>query len=220
MKQLAAITCIVLFCTALGFSAADDSANFSGTWVLDSKKSDPKPIPITNLGAPGNAGGGMGGGMGGMGGGMGGMGGGMGGMGGGMGGMGGGFPGAKSKPPEANTPPPPLVIQQTGNTIQISGPSAFGAPAVQNFDLDKKENVEMIQVPNSDKPSEKKTKVSLKKNKLQIQEVTSSAQSKNDIKKEYSLSDDGKDLTVKTKTTFQMGMMVTQTEQKQVYHKQ
>jgi hypothetical protein len=133
--------------------------------------------------------------------------------------MGGGFPGAKSKTPQAPAEPVPLVIQHTGNTIQISN-TVYGKPIVENFDLDKPEKVESVPTPNSDKPSEKKTKLSLKKNKFQIQEKTSSAQNSNEVKKDYTLSDDGKDLTLKIKTTFQMGMMVTQTEQKMIYHKQ
>ncbi|NLV32238.1 MAG: hypothetical protein GXY47_13915 [Acidobacteria bacterium] len=209
--------CLVC-CLAFGVFAADGVGDFSGTWILDGKKSDPAPKFIANLGAPGSAdrgGGGFGGGMGGMGGGMGGMGGGMGGMG---GGFPGGFPGPKSKAPEAPAEPPPLVIEQTAGSIRVTN-TVNGRPIIENFPLDGEEKVEMVPVPNSEQQGKKKTKVSLKKNKLKIQEVTETAATRNEIKKEFELSDGGKTLTLKIKTTNQMGMMVNQTEQKLVYHK-
>ncbi|MBN2337063.1 MAG: hypothetical protein JXP48_00870 [Acidobacteria bacterium] len=207
--------CLVSF-LAFGLFAADSEGDFSGTWILDGKKSDPAPRFIANLGAPGSAdrGGGMGG-MGGMGGGMGGMGGGMGGMG---GGFPGGFPGPKSKAPEAPGEPPPLIIEQAAGSIRITN-TVNGRPIIENFPLDVEERVEMVPVPNSEQQGKKKTKVSLKENKFKVQEVTETASTRNEIKKEFKLSDGGKTLTLKIKTTNQMGMVVNQTEQKLVYHK-
>ena len=69
MKILSAVICFSVLCLTFYASAADDPVNFSGTWVLDSKESDPFPRPVMSLGAePGRGGGGMPGGPGGMGG--------------------------------------------------------------------------------------------------------------------------------------------------------
>ncbi len=212
MSYLAGL-CLVS-CLAISVSAADNAGDFSGTWILDGKKSDAAPRFIADLGAPGSADRG--------GGGMGGMGGGMGGMGGGMGGMGGGFPGGfpkpKSKTPAAPVEPPPLVIEQAADSIRITN-TVNGKPIVENFPLDGKEKVEAVPVPNSDQQGKKKTKVSLKGNKFKVQEVTETGAARNELKKEFELSDEGKTLTLKIKTMNQMGMMVNQTEQKLVYHK-
>ena len=60
MKMLSAIICFSVLCLTFCASAADDPVNFSGTWVLDGKESDPFPRPVMSLGAePGR--GGMGG---------------------------------------------------------------------------------------------------------------------------------------------------------------
>lgn len=194
-------------CLAISVSAADNAGDFSGTWILDGKKSDAAPRFIADLGAPGSADRGGGG---------------MGGMGGGMGGMGGGFPGRfpgpKSKAPQAPAEPPPLIIEQAADSIRITN-TVNGRPIVENFPLDGKEKVEAVPVPNSDQQGKKKTTVSLKENKFKVQEVTETGAARNELKKEFVLSDGGKTLTLKIKTTNQMGMMVNQTEQKLVYHK-
>jgi hypothetical protein len=93
-------------------------------------------------------------------------------------------------------------------------------PVVEAYKLDGKDVVEMIKVPNAENPLKRTTKVTLKKNKFEIRTVTPNPQGKNEIKKEYSLSKDGKVLTVKTSTRNQMGMNVFDTVQKQVYDKQ
>ena len=80
-------------------------------------------------------------------------------------------------------------------------------------------------------PVKRITQVSLKKNKLQVKQKTKNPAGDNETKKEYSLSKDGKQLTLFTKTTTvipapvipNMGPMaatVMQTEQKQIYNKQ
>lgn len=221
MKRLTAAICFSVFCLTLSASSAEDSTSFAGTWIQDMKESDDAPRPVTNLGAPTNAEGGMGG----MGGGfLGGMGGGFpGGMGGGFpGGIGGGFP--KSKADQPPREPAPLVIEQTESEIQIKnvvkGMGGADTPIVDTFKLDGKELVEMIPVPNAPKPLQRKTKVSLKKNKLQIKQTTATSQGDNEYKRDYSLSKDGKKLTLNIKTTIGMGLMVMQTEQKLVFNRQ
>ena len=151
----------------------------------------------------------------------------MGGMGGGMGGgfpggMGGGFPGGfpkpKSKAPTAPAEQPPLIIEQAADSIRITN-TVNGKPIVESFLLDGEEKVETVPVPNSDRQGKKKTKVSLKGNKFKVQEVTETGAARNELKRDFELSDGGKTLTLKIKTTNQMGMIVNQTEQKLVYHK-
>ena len=58
MKMLSAVICFSVLCLTFYASAADEPVNFSGTWVLDSKESDPFPRPVMSLGAePGREGG-------------------------------------------------------------------------------------------------------------------------------------------------------------------
>jgi hypothetical protein len=246
MKRWAAFIGVSVLILGLSVLAADQPVSLSGTWILDSKKSDPAPRPIMNLGAPGFNTGGMGGGMGGampgggmdggmpdggMGGGMpgGGMGGGMpgGGMGGGMpgGGMGGGMPGGGRGPGAAQSPEgnAPLVIDQTANEIKISRSVIMNgkeAPIVESYALDGKEIVETLPVPNTQESVKRTTKAILKKNKFEVHTVIPNPQGKYETKKEYSLSKDGKVLTVKTSTRRQMGMNVFDTVQRQIYDKQ
>jgi hypothetical protein len=210
MKQLTAIICFSVLCLAFSASAAEDPAGFSGTWIQDMKESDATPHPIMDLGAPTNVEGGMGGGF-------------PGGMGGGFpGGMGGGFPGGKPGQPAAE--PAPLVIQQTESEIQIKnmvkGMGGADTPIVESYKLDGKELVEMVPAPNSPKPLKRTTKVSLKKNKFQVKQTTATPQGDNEIKRDYSLSKDGKKLTLNIKTTIGMGLVVMQTVQKLVYNRQ
>jgi hypothetical protein len=212
--------------------AADQEQSFGGTWLLDSKNSDPYPHPIANLGAPGlgpgGQAGGMGGGMGGMGGGMGGMGGGMpgggmgGGMPGGMGGgrgMGGGTPGGgMGRGPQVANQNVPLVIEQTGNEIKMTRTMTVNGkemPFVETFKCDGSEQPATIPIPNSE-PAKTLTTATLKKGKLQIRTVTEYPKSKSEAKREFSLSKDGKTLTMKSSATSPFGEMV----QKQVYLKQ
>jgi hypothetical protein len=233
MKRVAMLAGIFVICVNLCAWAADDPANFSGTWILDSKNSDPFPHPIRDLGAPGMVvmPGGMGGGMpGGMGGGMpGGMGGGMpGGMGGGMpGGMGGGIPGGgmPGTMPGGGAggmkmaEPKPLVIQQNGSEVQISQTMIMNdkeIPMAEKYKLDGSEDVKMMPVPNIQEPVKVVTTATLKKNKIKTRRTTYIPKNKGDLKKEYSLSKDGKTLTVNTTNTTIYGDLV----QKQIYHKQ
>ena len=51
MKILSAVICFSVLCLTFYAFAADDAVNFSGTWVLDSKESDPFPRPVMSLGA-------------------------------------------------------------------------------------------------------------------------------------------------------------------------
>lgn len=217
MKQSILLACLVVLSFAFSGYAANASVDFSGEWLLDDQKSDPMPIPIRDLGAPGPGGGGgmMGGGGGMMGGGGGMMGGGGGFPGGGF--PGGGFPGAK---PPADNKPVPMVIRQSGTDIQITT-TVNGQPIIETYSYNGKEVVESVPpAPNSQDPGKKKTKATLKKNSLSIQQNTQYSQTENGFKKDYSLSSDGKTLTVKIKTTNRFGMMVNQTQQKLVYNKQ
>jgi hypothetical protein len=229
MKILSAVICFSVLCLTFYASAADDAVNFSGTWVLDSKESDPFPRPVMSLGAePGRGGGGMPGGPGG-GGGFGGPGG-----GGGFGGPGGGggVPGGKPVQPSE---PPPLVIKQTESEIEIAGTTkGMGGkdfPINEKFKLDGKDMEDMVPVMGSQNTVKRITQVSLKKNKLQVKQKTKNPAGDNETKKEYSLSKDGKQLTLFTKTTTvipapvmpnvgPMAATVMQTEQKQIYNKQ
>jgi hypothetical protein len=226
MKILSAVICFSILCLTFYASAADDAVNFSGTWVLDSKESDPFPRPVMSLGAePGRGGGGMPGGPGG-GGGM------PGGPGGGGGFGSGGVPGGKPSQPSE---PPPLVIKQTESEIEIAsttkGMGGKDFPLTENFKLDGKDMEDMVPVVGSQTPVKRITQVSLKKNKLQVKQKTKNPAGDNETKKEYSLSKDGKQLTLFTKSTMvmpaprmpnmaPMPATVMQTEQKQIYNKQ
>jgi hypothetical protein len=223
MKQLMVVICFSVVCLVFSASAAEDPAGLSGTWIQDMKASDAAPRPITNLNAPTNAEGGMGGGFGGgMGGGMGG--GFPGGMGGGLpGGMGGGLPGSKQGQPAPE--PGLLVLQQRESEMQIKNIAkgvggAADTSVVESYKLDGKEVVEMVPIPNSPKPLKQTTKVSLKKNKLQVKKTIAAPQGDQEIKRDYSLSKDGKQLTLEIKTTTGMGLTVMQMEQKLIYNRQ
>ena len=219
MEKTTLIIGIIVLCLSSGPWAAGQDADFSGTWILDAKNSDPFPRPIMNLSAPTNVE--MGGGFGGMGG----MGGGMppGGMGGGM--PGGGMPGAGpgGKGPQAPPEYGPLVIKQSSGDIQISTTMSMNGkemPLAEAYKLDGNEVVEKVPAPNSPDGLKKTTKVTLKKNKLQVRVAVFNPQGKNETRKDYSLSKDGKTMTLHTKTTSSMGMMVFQTEQKQIFTRQ
>ena len=247
MKILSAVICFSILCLTFYASAADDPVSFSGTWVLDSKESDLAPRPVMSLGAE-VAGRGGGGGMGGPGGGggMGGPGGGgdMGGPGGGgvggpggggFGGPGGRGGGARGGQPSQPSEPPPLVIKQTESEIEIAsitrGMGGKDFPVNEKYKLDGKDIEEMVPVMGSKNPVKRITQVSLKKNKLQVKQKTKNPIGDGETKKEYSLSKDGKQLTVFTKITTvmpapnmpnmpPMPATVFQTEQKQIYNKQ
>jgi hypothetical protein len=88
------------------------------------------------------------------------------------------------------------------------------------YKLDGTEKVQELKIPYTEDIIKMTTKVELKNNKFKIHSKSQSPRTTDDVKKELSLSDDGKKLTIKTKNTSQTGHMVMQTEQKQVYYKQ
>ena len=230
MKRAILVMGIAFLCLAVVGLAGEPVPNLTGTWVLDAKNSDPFLRPIKNLGAPGMTGGmpgGMGGGFpgGGMGGGMPG-----GGMGGGMpGGMGGGLPGpgAGAKGPGAGAggfkpPSETMVIHQTENEIEITRiieANGKEMPIKEKYKLSEGEQINMVPVPNVADPVKMVTKVSWKKNKMKIHTTSFYPNNKTETKKEYSLSKDGKVLTVNTSSNSNasaMGELV----QKQIYNRQ
>jgi hypothetical protein len=195
--------------------------------------------------------GGMGGGMGGMGGGMGGVGGGMGGMGGGMGrgGMGGGMGGgmAKEAPGSLQGSSAPMVIEQSETEIRITN-TVRGILIVDTYKLDGKTVNEVVdqqpgfggggragfgqqQQPTGEKVP-RATLAKLSKGTLDVKEVTSTSYGKSTVKKTFTLSKDGKVLTMRISTTTSaptsgmggMGGMGggggSSTSQKLVYNKQ
>ncbi|MBN1568959.1 MAG: hypothetical protein JXA73_14005 [Acidobacteria bacterium] len=224
MKRLATIAgfTIIFLCTNIW--AADTPVSFSGTWIINMEKSDAVARPIMGPGNSGvgdvsRGGGGFGGGMGMPSGGMGG-----GGFGGGMGMPPGGMGGPGGGPaPKAPQNPSPLVIEQTETDMKITsymkGMDGKDAPMVESFKLDEKDLVEMVPAPFSKEKVKKTTNTKLKKNKFQVRIETANAppaQGSAKLKKEYSLSKDGKTLTLEVSNN--MGFMPT--VQKLVYNKQ
>ncbi len=228
MKRLITILGLLGLFLCVTVWAADESADFSGTWVINEAKSDAVAKPIMG---PGNSGvgdvsrgsGGFGGGMGGgfPGGGMGGgfPGGGMGGPGGGMGGPGG--TAGKMPPPPSN--PTPVVIEQSATEMKITGymkgMDGKDMPIPELYKLDEKELVEMVQAPFSKEKVKKTTKAKLKKNKFQVRIETANPppmQGSTEVKKDYSLSKDGQTLTLEISNN----MGFSRTVQKLVYNKQ
>jgi hypothetical protein len=226
MKRLMIALMLVVLCFSLCLLSADKPLSLSGTYVQDVKNSDPFPKYSSaggfgggGFGGGGFGGGGFGGGMGGPGMGGPGMGGpGMGGpgMGGpGMGGPGMGGPGGGSgKKGDPNSQPSMvtmetrLTIQQTDKEIQLSTVIAAngqpGPPIIETFSLDGAEKVEMQKNPNSAAQTKQVTKAKLKKDKLEVSTSTTyppspqyNASMTMEMKREYSLSKDGKTLTVK-----------------------
>jgi hypothetical protein len=212
MSKLVTTVILMLSCLAFYALAAGETVNFSGSWILNTAKSDPAPRSLRAMNESGVgdvSGGGMrGGGM--PGGGM------PGGFGGGMpgGGMGGGF----GRGPGGG--PVPLVIEQNGNEIKIK--NGFMA---ENLTCDGKQYEKETPMPGSDVKLKEKTKAALKKNKLVVEKINFSppmggqsgvSQMQTLTKRTYSLSEDGKTLTLETSTENTM----MSTIQKQVYQKQ
>ncbi len=215
MKQPVTFIGVTALCLIINVWAAERLANFAGTWILDTKNSDPFLRPIRDLGAQ-VPGGGMGGG--GMGG---------GGM---PGGMGRGTPGG-SMPgkgiPGKGTPgrgtaesqPPPLIIEQTESELRITRTIFEGgklAPVLVVYRFDESERVDAMPIPNSTEQAKVVTKIKWGKNKFQIRTTSYLPQGKNEIRREYSLSKDGKVLTVQTSDSTPMGELI----QKQIYNRQ
>jgi hypothetical protein len=164
----------------------------------------------------------MGGGMGGMGGGMGGMGGGMGGMGGGMGGMGGGMGGPGGGMGRGG-PQKPLTmkIQQTDTEITIAtvGVGQNGADVTETYKLDGSIKKELVAeqgffgAPATQVKQE--TKVNLSGSKFTITQKKKS-NNPSTVKKEFSISSDGKVLTFK----YTSSSSFSGSSQKFVYNKE
>jgi hypothetical protein len=134
--------------------------------------------------------------------------------------MGGGMPGGKGgggAQPSQQTAP--LVIQQTENEMHISntvkGMDGKDIPMAEHYKLDGKEVVAMVPVPNSPNQVKITTKATSKKSKLQIRQTTISPQGNSESKKEYTMSKDGKTLTLEIMTT----MLTFQSIQKLVYNR-
>jgi hypothetical protein len=144
----------------------------------------------------------------------------MGGMGGGMGGMGGGRGmGGMSRGPQQPTTMV-LVIEQTPTEMKIKNVKGqFGQDIIETFALDGKEKVETVgQSQFNPKGNKQITKVKLDKEKFTVTQKTNYSSpfgnSTGTLKKEYSLSKDGKLLTMKITNT------MAQTVQKLVFNKQ
>jgi hypothetical protein len=195
-------------------SAADQPVSFSGTWNLDSKESEPFLHPVVGLtgglelsrgnitGDSADAGTLKSRDMGG-------------------GGMqsGGGMGMAGGRGAQAIAVTPPLVIRQSETGIEISRITKVNDKEVSVFDkykVDGREDVLMVQVPNTPNPVKVTTKATLKKGKFVINMINHHPNGKIEMKREYSLSKDGKTLTLNTTNTTMKGQLV----QKQVYHKQ
>ena len=214
MRNLAMVGLIAIF-PILGASAADQPVSFSGTWMLNDKKSDPFPHPVVfagssldmsggDIGADRSSRGGTPSGMD---------------MGGGMptGGRGMQMPGGMGAQAPVKTPP--LVIQQSETEMEISritNANGKEIPIIDKYKTDGSENVSMVPVPNSPNPVKVVTRATLNKNKFVVIMASSTSQGKNEVKREYSLSKDGKTLTLNTTNTGPKGQLV----QKQVYQKQ
>lgn len=186
MKRLSVILSLVMLCLVADVRSDDQQQGFSGTWVQDVKNSDPVPRMT-------------GGGFGGPG----------------MGGPGGG---RMAKTPQASTQSV-LTIRHENREVQmtnvISTNGVAGPAIVENFILDGEERLELVKGMNSDTTNKQTTSAKLKKNKVEIHIKTESTRFTTEMKKEYSLSKDGRRLTLKI-TTY--GFMPT--EQKLVYLRQ
>jgi hypothetical protein len=209
MVKKMTFTILAFLFVSLSVCLAADTVDFSGHWVQDNEKSDLFPRPIMGPGMPPvSADGGGGRGMGGPP---------MGGMGGPpMGGMGGPPMGGGAKPPVEN---PPLIITHTGDSIRIHN-TAFGRTIIEDYTLDGNKVEEMVPVPKSNEQAKKTTRARIRGNRIQIEEETRLPQGKSEIKKEFSLSKDGKTLTLKIEQSTPMGTMTSRTEQKLVYNRQ
>jgi hypothetical protein len=200
MKRSAVVIGIVVFCLSFSIWAAEKKVDLSGTWKQDMKLSDAAPKSTT--------GGGMMGGMGG--GGM---------MGGGMGGFGGGMGGGMSRGPQK---PLTMKIQQTDTDITIAtvGAGQNGADVSETFKLDGSAKVELVTkagfmgAPGTQVRQESKAKLS--GSKLTITQKEKTNTNPNSVKKEFSLSKDGKVLTFKYSTS----STYSGSSQKFVYNKE
>jgi hypothetical protein len=189
MKRLVVVVCFAVLALSAAVWAADQQADLSGTWQQNAALSDAAPKNIdTSLTAGGGGGGGMGGG-GGRGGG-----GGMGGFGGGMGGPGGGF--GRGGP--QGQPNKTFIFKQTANEMQITNKGARnGQDEIESFKLDEKEKRESIDTFGGKKVT-RVTKFKLGKDNFTVTTKTPSAFGNAEtVKREFTLSKDGKTMTLK-----------------------
>ncbi len=199
MKRGVLTVVLVVLCAA-SCAWAEDVVNLSGNWILDQAKSDPFPISQTatdNSGVNVRTGGGGGGGFGG-------------------GRPGGGGLGSGRAGAPKDRGPVPMVIEQHGNEIRIK--NGF---MVEGLICDGKQRENETQIPNSDVKLKEKTKATWKKNKLVVEKISFSPpvqgqQMQTLTKRTYSLSKDGKTLTLETVTANTMSSRI----QKQIYQKQ
>ena len=222
MKRLISFLLFSLLCLSLNTWAAEKLVNLAGTWILDAKRSDPFPQPLRSLGAPQMGGSSRGEDM---------DGGARGGtpagsdMGGGMpgGGTRGGIPGGGGTPGFGRGPQPtaqnvPMVIEQNESEMRISRMGRVmgkETPVFESYLLDGAEHTQMSQLSGSPDPVKVVTSAKLKKNSVQVR-IKIYGPQKSEVKKEFSLSKDGKTLTVKYSNTTSTGVMV----QDQIYHKE
>jgi hypothetical protein len=216
MKRPISILLLSLLCLILNTWAAEQVVNLAGTWILDTKNSDPFPHPIRNLGAPSmggsdrnvEAGGGAPSGgtpsstdmQGGMPGGR----------------MGRSFPGT-GRGPQQPAQNPPMVIEQNGTELKISRIGRVmgkEVPMLENYVLDGAEHAQTTQVPGSPDSVKVVIVAKPKKNSVQVR-ITTYGKNKGAMKKEFLLSKDGKTLTVKSTTATPTGDMI----QDQIYNK-
>jgi hypothetical protein len=231
VKTIAAVAFFVLLFLAFVAQAAEEPVSFAGTWMLDQAKSDPFPRSQTGNAMIGDLGGGAdgmdAGGTGGMGGG------GMGRGGGGRSRTAGGMPGdTGSGMPEGGSPGRgmgrgqgpsallPFVIEQNGNEVRFItktvNRNGQEMPSIEAFTCDGKQHEDMVQLPGSPDKLKRKTKATLKKNKLVVEQVTDYPGMQVLFKRTYTLSQDGKTMTQETNTA----NTTMSTIQKRVYNRQ
>lgn len=211
-----AIYCFSALFLSLCAVAAEPQMSFSGTWILDSKNSEPFPHPVMGLSSGFDMSGGdisadtsgRGGGtlssrdmVGGS--------------------RGGGVPGrmpAGSGPQQAMDEPP-MIIRQSETDLEISRTAKMNGtdvPVVDKYKTDGSEAVSMMPMPNSTDQIKISTKATLKKNKFTVRTINFYPQGKSEIKREYTLSKDGKTLTLNTTSVSSRGQVV----QRQIYQRQ
>jgi hypothetical protein len=217
MRKWVAAAILILSCLVLYAWAEEQSVNLAGSWILDQAKSDPFPrsqraMNDSGVGDVSRGGGGTRGGGGGTRGG--------GGGGGGMsGGSGSGMGSGSGRGPSAGGPggePVPLIIEQNGNEIKINN----GLMA-ESLTCDGKQREKVTPIPNSSIKIKEQTKAAFKKHKLIVENIsftpTDQGQPMQTLtKRTYSLSEDGKTMTLETSAE----NMMMSTIQKQIYNRQ
>jgi hypothetical protein len=215
MRRLA-VVCIAAIFPILCASAADQPVGFDGTWILDTKESEPFLHPVMGLAGPSQIVDTTGGDL--------------------LGGAsraatpssrdmtagapgGGGTGMAGGRGAQIPVDSPPLVIRLNENVMEIARITKVNGkelPVVDRFQVDGSENVSTVQVPNAPDPVKVITKATLKKSKFVIIMTSFNPNGKSEMKKEYALSKDGKTLVLNTTNSSPRGHLV----QKQVYRKQ